>query len=152
MDSTRKRINELAPCGVYCGACPSFNKSCKGCSADSTQQKRQSKYGCAIRSCCYNEKHLSFCIDCPLFPCSKFKKKLLSTHKTDPRYAYRHEIPAVFKKLKDMGLDGFLNWQKKRWKCPNCGHTIYFYHYKCSHCSYGKTVYSIFLYSSGQIF
>jgi len=25
------RINVMAACGVYSGACPSFNKTCKGC-------------------------------------------------------------------------------------------------------------------------
>ena len=33
------RRNELAPCGVFCAACPSFDKTCNGCSSDNQKQK-----------------------------------------------------------------------------------------------------------------
>ena len=128
------RIKELAPCGVYCGACPSFNKSCKGCSSEDRNQKRKSKFNCKIRTCCYNERHLDFCNECELFPCKAINKKLLDTHHNDPRYTYRHETPNVFVKLKEMGLDSYLEFQKQRWKCDTCGGTIHFYHYECGTC------------------
>jgi len=35
--------NALAVCGVYCGACPSFNKTCLGCSCENKDQERTSK-------------------------------------------------------------------------------------------------------------
>lgn len=129
-----KRYNELAPCGVFCGACPSYNKSCKGCSSEDTNQSRRSKWGCKIRTCCYNQKKLDFCVCCDLFPCKILEKKLHSTHQDDPRYTYRFEIPKVFAKLKSMSLEDYLDFQKKRWQCDVCGGTFQFYVYKCKSC------------------
>ena len=129
-----KRENELAPCGVYCGACPSFNKSCLGCSSNDKNQKRQSKWGCKIRNCCYNQKGLDYCAYCEEFPCKIIHKKLLSQHKGDPAFKYRFEIPDSFIKLKEIGLDGYLDFQKEWWKCDSCGGIIHFYYYKCSKC------------------
>ena len=107
--------NELAPCGVFCGACPSFNKSCLGCPSESKKQKRTSKWGCKIRNCCYNEKKQDFCVG-------------------DNRFKYRHEISENFTKLKELGLGGYQEYQKQKWSCPLCDGTVYFYHYKCSKC------------------
>ncbi len=129
-----KRVNELSPCGVYCGACPSFNKSCFGCSSSDKNQKRKSKWSCKIRNCCYNQKGLDYCANCEQFPCKIFTKKILSSHLGDPSYEYRFEIPENFIKLRTMGIDTYLDFQKKKWKCDLCNGTIHFYHYKCSKC------------------
>ncbi len=130
----KNRINELAPCGVFCGACPAFNKSCRGCGSEDKNQKRKSKFNCKIRTCCYNEKHLDFCIDCEQFPCKKINKKLLDTNQGNPKFTYRHEIPFIFAKLKTMNLDDYFEFQKQRWKCKSCGGTVHFYHYMCDAC------------------
>lgn len=131
---TGDKYNTLAPCGVFCEACPSYNKTCKGCGSDDKNQGRCSKWSCKIRNCCYNEKGLEYCIDCTQFPCRIIHKKLLDTHRDDPRFAYRHEIPEVFPKLRTMGLDSYLNFQTQRWKCDSCGGTTQFYLYKCRNC------------------
>ena len=61
--------NELAPCSVFCGACPSFNKTCFGCPSESKKQKRISKWGCKIRKCCYEEKNIKYYVkDCKFLP------------------------------------------------------------------------------------
>ena len=130
--------NELAPCGVFCGACPSFNRTCFGCASENKEQKRTSKWGCKIRDCCYNREAKDFCIDCSQFPCEKSRKKLLDTHPGDPKFKYRHEIPQNFKKMKEMGIEDFLEYQRQRWSCPSCGGTVHFYHYQCSKC--GKEI------------
>ena len=134
MKPDRIRINELAPCGVFCGACPSFDKTCKGCASEDKNQKRQSKFSCKIRDCCYSEKHLDFCIACDQYPCKKINKRIIEPHSDDPRYTYRHEIPAIFAKLKTMDLDDYLEFQKRRWQCNSCEGTVQFYHYKCGTC------------------
>jgi len=132
--------NELAPCGVFCGACPSFNKTCLGCASESKEQKRTSKWGCKIRDCCYNIEEKDFCIDCSKFPCKKYRKKLLDTHPGDQKFRYRHEIPEIFEKMKEMNIEGYFEYQKRRWSCPSCGGIVNFYHYKCSKCGKEVTV------------
>ena len=132
-NKVNKRHNALAPCGVYCGACPSFNKSCKGRGSENQDQARSSKWGCKIRDCCYNQKGLDYCIFCEQFPCKMINKKFRS-HQGDPRYKYRHEVPDIFSRLKNMDIDKYLDFQIQRWKCNECGGTIQFYLYKCNKC------------------
>lgn len=127
-------LDILAPCGVYCGACPSYGRSCKGCASEDKNQSRRSKWGCKIRICCYEKKELRYCINCEEYPCKIIHNKLLSTHRNDPRFNYRHELPEIFKKMKTMGVEGFLNFQKDKWKCDSCDGTVQFYVYKCNCC------------------
>ncbi|MBI9050858.1 MAG: DUF3795 domain-containing protein [Anaerolineaceae bacterium] len=128
--------NELAPCGVFCGACPSYQKSCLGCASESKEQNRKSKWACKIRICCYTNKNLDFCVTCAAYPCKIYYKKLLDPHQGDPLFKYRHEIPEIFSQQYSPDYAIFLENQQKRWTCPNCEGTIKFYHYKCSKCGY----------------
>lgn len=129
-----KSVNELAPCGVYCGACPSFEKSCFGCSSETKQNTRTSRMGCKIRICCHTIKKVNYCAKCDQFPCAKVNQKLIKSHPKDPRFKYRHELPQMHEEFKKMGITKFLQHQKKRWTCPDCGGSVRFYHYKCSQC------------------
>lgn len=124
---------ELAPCGVFCGACPSFGKSCHGCSSEK-KQKRTSKWGCKLRTCCYSVKKLNFCFECDEFPCQKYRRKLPDAHPGDPKFDYRHEVLENFKKFAELGLEGYLKYQNEKWSCPSCRGRGHWYHYKCSQC------------------
>lgn len=134
------RINELAPCGVFCGACPSFGKTCFGCPAEDKNQKRISKWSCKIRSCCYKTHNLDYCIYCDEFPCKIINKKLFETHVDDPRFAYRHEITRIFPKLLILGEEQYLQYQKDRWICPICAGRVLFYKYRCADCGRNEIV------------
>lgn len=140
MISNRLIPPTLAPCGVYCGACPSFGKSCLGCGSNDTNQSRRSKWACKIRSCCYETKKSEFCIDCQDYPCQIVKSKLFTAHVDDPRFRYRFEIPGLFGKLRDMGLDQYIEMQRRRWTCENCGGIIKFYDYRCDTCNKEKFI------------
>jgi len=128
------RRDEVAPCGVFCSACPSFKKSCLGCSSNEKNQKRISKWNCKIRQCCYEKKHIDYCANCEDFPCKIIDNKLIKSHEDDNRFKYRHEIPDDFKKIKLLGIDEFIEQKKKDYLCKKCGGTIFFYSYKCSQC------------------
>lgn len=130
--------NELAPCGVFCGSCPSFNKTCFGCSSNNKEQKRKSKWDCKIRKCCYEEKDIQYCAYCEQFPCVKINKKIINSHPGETKFKYRHELPENAKKLKELGVERYLKYQKQRWSCPFCNGIVEFYQYKCSKC--GKEV------------
>jgi len=136
----RERTNELAPCGVFCGACPSYNKSCLGCASENKDQKRASKWACKVRNCCYSTQNKNYCIECDKFPCEKLRKKIIDTHTEDVKYKYRHEIPEIFIKMGQMEIEDYLQYQKKRWACPSCGGIIYFYKYECSECGRKVTI------------
>lgn len=134
-----KRPNELAPCGVFCGACPSYGKTCLGCPSENRAQKRTSKWTCKIRRCCYDTMKKDYCIECGRFPCEIIKKKLFDSHPEDPRFKYRHEIPVLFPGSKGIGTDAYIEAQKNRWRCPYCDGIVVFYHYRCNKC--GKYVF-----------
>lgn len=125
---------ELAPCGVFCGACPSFSKTCQGCSSKSKDQKRTSKWGCKIRKCCYEEHAFTSCASCTELPCVKLNKKLIDSHPENPKFAYRHEIEDNFKKFRELGPEAYLAYQVQRWTCPECGGRVLFYEYVCRNC------------------
>ncbi len=136
----KKIPNELAPCGVFCGACPSFPKTCLGCASKSKEQSRKSKWGCKIRVCCYDTKKLNFCVECQEYPCTIYRKKLLDKHQGDIMYKYRHEIPDIFKQQFNVDMDQYLKNQEDRWACPNCDGTVKFYYYECDKCGNKFTV------------
>ena len=129
-----------APCGVYCGACPSFKISCNGCGSKDKKQKRSSKWGCKLRVCCFEKMNFKFCYECEGFPCKDYSKKLIECHKDDKRYRYRHESPSNLKRIKKVGVQKWLKEQKTRWQCHKCSGTIKFYHYECSDCGYKKQI------------
>jgi len=125
---------DLAPCGVWCGACPSYQKTCRGCASNDHDQGRRSKWGCKIRVCCYEKEKLNYCMECPQFPCMIHNKKLTQTHQEDPRFRYRHEIPQNFRMLEKLGAEKYIEYQRKKFSCPDCGGLVYWYHYTCSEC------------------
>ncbi len=129
--------SEIAPCGIYCGACPSFGKSCLGCASQDENQPRKSKWACKVRRCCYEEQH-AICADCDQFPCDKHRKKLLDSRPGDSRFAYRHEVPENHQRMQALGIDGYLTFQQQRWSCPQCEGQVRFYKYTCDTC--GKVV------------
>jgi len=97
--------DETAPCGIYCGACPSFRirKTCQGCGSDNRKQGRISKWSCKIRECCFEDKNLDFCIECDEFPCNMLEKKLKKSHLGDKKFKYRHEIYDNLCRIKKVG-------------------------------------------------
>lgn len=128
------RLPELAPCGVFCGACPSFEKSCFGCSAADAEQRRTSWMSCKIRICCYEVREYQYCGDCADFPCKLIDQKLIKSHPDNPKYAYRHEIPENVRQFKALGLQDYLIYQKLKWSCPDCCGRVTFYDYQCQQC------------------
>ena len=84
----QKIPDSFAPCGVYCGACPSFKISCNGCGSEDKNQKRKSKWSCKIRVCCFEKKNFNFCYEFQEFPCKEYSKKLSESHKGDKKFNY----------------------------------------------------------------
>ena len=125
----------MAPCGVYCVACPSFGKGCRGCGSENRKQRRTSKWNCKIRQCCFEGKDLALCSQCTDFPC-KLTDKLQGSYPGNERFRYRHEVYENLHEIEEQGLDAWLLEQEERWRCPTCGKTIVFYHYRCPACGY----------------
>lgn len=130
----KSTLNGISSCGVPCFACPSLIKgTCQGCRSEAPQ-KRSSKFGCKIRICSLTIKNVQFCYQCEEFPCKIIKKKLLSAHQGDKKYAYRFELTDNLQLIEKIGIEKGLKALEARWSCPECGGRIQFYHYICSDC------------------
>ncbi len=127
--------DKISYCGLYCGACPSFLKStCLGCRSDDKSQNRKSKWSCKIRNCCIDEKKIEYCGKCNEFPCKEIKRKIIESHKGDPKFNYRHKVPENMVEIKELGLENWSQQQEQLWSCSDCGQKIIFYYYKCNRC------------------
>ena len=124
----------MGPCGIYCGACPSFQRTCRGCGSEDRDQRRRSKWGCRLRKCCFEKRDSDLCIECEDFPCRDHRSKLSDSHPGDPRFAYRHETVTNLRRVREVGIDLWLEEQGTRWSCPECGGRVAFYHYACTEC------------------
>jgi rubredoxin len=83
-----------------------------------------------------DEKDLDLCVECNEFPCSKYVSKLPGSHPDDPRFAYRGEAVENLRRVQEVGFDTWLEEQDARWRCPECGGKVTFYHYKCIECGH----------------
>lgn len=134
-------------CGIYCGACsiaahsqtgrtdgfvaclgsvPKEDLACCGCKSGTVYA------GCSICRLrrCAREKNVAHCIDCADYPCKSYNAwqtvaKLLP---------HAHEAPLNLKTIKRDGVDYWLNAQKKRWSCPDCGEPFSWYVSECYKC------------------
>jgi hypothetical protein len=144
----------VAPCGLYCGACPMFLAS-----QDNDEQKVQALLKqfsgrgakmapadlqcdgcigggrvasfcriCAMRSCAENTKKVTRCADCPDFPCSKI------TNFNNDGMLHHAEVLANCRKLKEVGIKEWTKREEERWSCTQCHANISWYDKECSKC------------------
>ena len=77
---------------------------------------------------CAREKGLEFCSECPDYPCetlSSFRNDAAPHHST---------IFKNLERIKEIGPEEWLEEQKRRWSCPECGTRFGWYSEKCSDC------------------
>ncbi len=124
-------------CGLYCGACELLTHTrngknqngakgliCSGCKGDTP-----SKYtnGCDIRKCAHG-KGVDFCFECDDHPCQVINEFCGSG---DPHHS---SILDNLKALKHIGLEEWLEQQRERWCCKNCGTPFSWYDENCDKC------------------
>jgi hypothetical protein len=126
----------IAPCGINCGICLGYlrdKNKCEGCWG-SDSKKPKHCVACMIKNC----EHLlqtesKFCYDCTKFPCARIKQ-------LDKRYRTKYSMSNVdnLRTIKDSGLNHFIQLERIKWKCKNCGGTICVHRGYCIVC--GKTL------------
>ena len=135
-----------APCGLYCGACPRSMPAgrelaelaklwetdpadlvCRGCLSDTTAVFCRE---CRFRSCAAS-KGIEHCFRCDTFPCAdlvKFRNDDMPHHSV---------VLANLARMREAGLEGWLEEQRVRWSCPSCGEPFAWYDEKCGKCGAG---------------
>lgn len=143
-------MNEVNPdsyCGIYCGACsvavhgktaradgfvaclgsvPNEELACGGCKSDNLYA------GCRVCNFrdCAGAKGVEHCVDCAEYPC-KMYKHWQSVGKILPHVC---EASAALGAIKRDGVDAWLEAEKHRWSCPDCGEPFSWYSNVCPAC------------------
>ncbi|NVM38334.1 MAG: DUF3795 domain-containing protein [Candidatus Lokiarchaeota archaeon] len=141
-----------AYCGLYCGGCfimnayrqnrtdclpdnwinPIHDKEikCYGCKSEIVFENCR---GCRIRKCAQS-KNIDFCNKCSEFPC-EYIKRLVNLD-----LAHLNLTTENLKTIKETGVKKWLENQKNRWLCANCGFPYSWYEQNCVKC--GKELFN----------
>ena len=131
----------ISPCGMNCTICSGYlalkndvkNKGvgmpyCAGC------RPRDKKCAFLKKRCdlLMNDK-VQYCYECENFPCDKLQR-------IDKRYRslFRMSMIENLKFIKEKGIDKFLEKEKEKWKCPECGGIISCHNGICFECNLDK--------------
>ncbi len=127
----------IAPCGMNCGLCTRYlamrndvqSKGvkisyCTGCRPRDRKCAFVQKY-CDLLS----KRQVKFCYECPDFPCERLKK-------LDDGYRKRYRMSMIENQqyIRDYGMEKFLEKEKQKWKCPDCGSIICCHNGLCYNC------------------
>jgi ribosomal protein L40E len=135
-----------AYCGLYCGACEIINVESEqdkervakmwgsapdqvNCSGCKTNTLFIHCGNCKIRNCA-QQKGVEFCFECDDYPCSIYEEGK----------AIIEQLPHLKativnqKYIKEKGVQDWLDTQKTKWECPECGAKFAWYTQECKKC------------------
>lgn len=123
----------FAPCGMNCMVCykqcmpKKHGKPCAGCLVSDLGKPEHCRK-CKIKDC-VKDKGLTYCYECPDFPCKLIKN-------LEKSYKLRYKTSLVQNSLfvKEQGLDAFTEEQKKQYTCSHCAGIISLHDRECSEC------------------
>ena len=116
-------------CGMYCGACST--EGCDGCKSLSGETWSPD---CKMKACAI-DKGIESCCFCSDYPCHH-----IMAFDSD---GYRHHRTALpnGRRLKEVGLAVWLEEQKQRWSCKQCGEAYTWFEDTCRSC--GSALFSV---------
>lgn len=124
----------IAPCGLNCGLCMRFLRAkdtCQGCRLGD-EGKAKSCLACAIRTCeKLQASESGLCFDCASFPCARLKRM-------DARYRGRYRMSVLdnLNAIRAQGIDAFVESERTRWACPECGGLQCVHTAECIYCGH----------------
>jgi hypothetical protein len=144
----------VAPCGLYCGACPMYlatqensqvrlNAFAQQFSAGKMQLKLEDVLcdgcigggrvasfcrACAMRSCAAGKSNVTRCSDCPDVPCAKV------TNFNNDGMQHHSEVLENLRHMGEMGISSWTKYEEDRWRCPQCKEKLSWYDKACSKC------------------
>lgn len=130
----------LTCCGLFCGACSSMllhekNEGDAGLADFNCEYEEEPCAGCASgcnQDCeyilCCKAHEADTCAFCSEFPC-----KLIQNFSKD-EWPHHIEVLDNLSRMKDIGVEAWIEEQKQRWSCPNCGARTHWYQSTCRNC------------------
>lgn len=106
--------NLIAPCGMNCALCQAYQGKGLKCFGCGNMNKRKSCQNYFIFNC---KNKIDFCFECKNYPCTRLKK-------LDKRYKTKYNMSMLenLDFIKINGLQDFLQYQNKKYKCDKCGY------------------------------
>ena len=132
MKSLDKTTNLIAPCGMNCSLCLAYqrkNNKCPGCNT-SSENKPKYCLVCIIKHC-DKLTDTNFCYSCDKYPCSRLKKLYF-------RYRTKYGMSMLqnLQTIKIYGLEAFIQQEKEKWTCQECGSLLCVHRGKCLTCGW----------------
>jgi len=119
---TISTTKSIASCGLNCGICVAYlrdKNKCPGCMAGN-EDKPKTRSDCKIKNCGELKKNDSgYCFSCAIFPCARIKH-------LDERYRRKYDVSSIenLESIRKSGIRKFIENEKVRWACPECGGTV----------------------------
>ena len=117
--------NMIAPCGLDCSLCAQAHKKeapCLGCLGPAEYKFEYCRNVCEIMKCPeWQEKKYRFCDACPSYPCAGIMEK---ENRYRSSYVFRESPLENLKMIRELGMERFLEEEKKAWSCPACGDAV----------------------------
>ena len=120
----------FAPCGMNCMVCYKHcyhKKPCAGC-IPGDEGKPEHCRKCKIKECVI-ERELSYCYECPEYPCRQLRS-LERSYNT----RYHASLVENSHMVQTRGVETFMEKQKEKFTCPECGGIISIHDAECSEC------------------
>jgi len=110
----------IAPCGMNCALCSRYQDwvqnrwtltPCRGCRNDDKKCWALKRYCRHLR-----EGDCSYCFECGEFPCERLQR-------LDRRFRKQYYLSVIdtLLRIRDVGVERFLEAQREQWRCPQCG-------------------------------
>lgn len=123
----------VAPCGMNCNLCIAYlreKNSCPGCRFINQKNSDYCKK-CVIKNCKTLQKNkMKYCSDkCKYYPCKRLQN-------LDKRYRTKYHMSMIdnLENINTLGIRKFVQNEKERWKCKDCGGTICVHKGYCFSC------------------
>ena len=109
-------------CGIYCGAC-----STPGCNGCKIMNENHWSPDCNFIRCAQS-KGVEVCCFCPEYPCDD-----IMAFDRDEHVHHKSVLPNG-RRIAEIGLRAWLEEQRARWSCNECGQAFTWFEGKCQSC------------------
>jgi len=116
----KKRFDSY--CGIYCGAC-----STPGCNGCKIMDAKHWSPDCKFIKCA-REKGIESCCFCSDYPCNDIMQF------DSDKYIHHRSILPNGRRIKEVGLEAWLEEHRQRWSCKQCGKPYTWFEDKCKSC------------------
>ena len=146
MEGSRMSAAMIAPCGLNCSLCQKAlaeTDPCPGCHGPGACKPEFCAKRCGIILCGKRKENgYVFCDECPNYPCRDVLEK---ENRYTSKYPLDESPGKNLRDIRELGKEAFLENERARWTCRDCGHIVSVHTGVCSGCGrqYGALVFQV---------